>query len=290
VTNSPRDYDGSIADIGVFATPELVLPVTNIIVSGLDGVKTITTNNGTLQMIAKVQPSSADDTTVTWSVSNRLASINSTGLLTAIDNGADTVIATANDGSGVYGQAVIHISGQTTNCTLVPDSKATIYQGRGPNVYYFATDTFAKGVTYQWYYNGKAIQGATKYYYVAYQNYGAYYVEIMQNGKACPPSISKTDTISDVSNKSKAAEVNEIFLYPNPVENELFVKIINDYKGEITFTISDLVGRMKYNTKFYKEETVLTKSISIIDLTKGYYLVDVKTDSKILEKHMFMKQ
>jgi hypothetical protein len=287
--NSPRDYDGSIADIGVFATPELVLPVINIIVTGLDGVETITTNNGTLQMIAKVQPSSADDTTVTWSVSNRLASINSTGLLTAIDNGDDTVIATANDGSGVYGQAVIHISGQTTNCTLVPDSKATIYQGGGPNVYYFATDTFAKGVTYQWYYNGKAIQGATKYYYVAYQNYGAYYVEIMQNGKACP-SISKTDTLSDVSNKSKAAEVNEISLYPNPAKNELFVKIINGYKGEITFTISDLVGRMKYNTKFYKEETVLTTSISIIDLTKGYYMVDVKTNSKILEKYMFIKQ
>jgi hypothetical protein len=42
------------------------------------------------------------------------ATISSTGLLTAVTNGTVTVKATAKDGSGVVGSAVITISGQVT--------------------------------------------------------------------------------------------------------------------------------------------------------------------------------
>ena len=89
-------------------------PVTSIIVTGSGGGNTITTDNGSLQLTAAVLPANATVKTVTWSIINGTgqASINSTGLLSAIDNGSVTARATANDGSGVYGTLVVQISNQ----------------------------------------------------------------------------------------------------------------------------------------------------------------------------------
>jgi len=60
----------------------------------------------TLQMTANVLPLDATDTSVTWSVVNGTGSATIdpvTGVLTAITDGTVTVIATANDASGVTG-------------------------------------------------------------------------------------------------------------------------------------------------------------------------------------------
>lgn len=92
---------------------------TNFVVSSIDvrgqgGVDSITTLAGSLQMEAMVMPNFAADTTVTWSVpaGNGIASISSTGLVTAIANGSVVVTATANDGTGIMGTDTIHVSNQ----------------------------------------------------------------------------------------------------------------------------------------------------------------------------------
>jgi hypothetical protein len=72
------------------------IPVTSVTVSSATAV--INTNGGTLQMTATVLPANATNQTVTWSVTNGTgsATIDSSGLLTAVSNGTVTVIATAN--------------------------------------------------------------------------------------------------------------------------------------------------------------------------------------------------
>jgi uncharacterized repeat protein (TIGR02543 family) len=91
--------------------------VTDITVTGAGDATTITTDGGTLQMSASVLPADATDKTVTWSViaGTGTAYINSSGLLTALTNGTVTVIATADDGTEVYGELEIVISGQTVD-------------------------------------------------------------------------------------------------------------------------------------------------------------------------------
>ncbi|NOV01671.1 Ig-like domain-containing protein [Paenibacillus planticolens] len=92
--------------------------VSGIAVSGAGGLAAITSKNGTLQMLAEVVPPDADARTVTWTVLNEdgtatdKATIDANGLLTAVKNGQVKVVATADDGSGVKGEAVITISGQ----------------------------------------------------------------------------------------------------------------------------------------------------------------------------------
>jgi uncharacterized protein YjdB len=92
-------------------------PVTSITVAGAGNKTTITSDNGTLQLSASILPLNATDKTVTWSLVNGTgqATIGSTGLVTAVDNGTTTTRATANDGSGVYGTLVITIYNQLTN-------------------------------------------------------------------------------------------------------------------------------------------------------------------------------
>jgi hypothetical protein len=97
----------------VMMTQQAIL-VKSISVKGAGNVSSISAKSGTLQLIATVTPVSATNQSVTWSIptNTSIATISSTGLLTAIGNGVATVRATAKDGSGVYGEISVTITNQ----------------------------------------------------------------------------------------------------------------------------------------------------------------------------------
>ena len=74
----------------------------------------ITDDGGMLQLNASVNAAETMNALVLWSIESGqdFASISSTGLLTAIDNGIVIVRATAQDGSGVYQDLQVTITGQ----------------------------------------------------------------------------------------------------------------------------------------------------------------------------------
>jgi uncharacterized protein YjdB len=90
------------------------VPVTGIQLNTESGSSLITTTGGTLQLQALLTPFDATDTTVSWSMimGSGSASIDSTGLVTALSNGNVTARALANDSSGVYGELNITINDQ----------------------------------------------------------------------------------------------------------------------------------------------------------------------------------
>lgn len=104
-----------------------IVMVDSIFVEGQGGINQIDVAEGTLQMVANVFPTNADDQTITWSITagQELAEISASGLLSAIDNGVVTVTATANDGSGVTGSAEITITNQPNSVTEI-DNKLNI--------------------------------------------------------------------------------------------------------------------------------------------------------------------
>ncbi len=91
-----------------------IIPVTGITVTGSNGITSISTDNGTLQLGVTISPSNATNKNVTWSISNGTgqATINSSGLVTAIANGTVSAKATAMDGTGIFGTMAISISNQ----------------------------------------------------------------------------------------------------------------------------------------------------------------------------------
>lgn len=89
-------------------------------------VESIVINGGNIedgtavQLSVNVLPSNALNKTVTWSVSNvSIATISTSGLLTAVSNGVVKVKAEAKDGSGVSTQKDISISGVAGPVVLV---------------------------------------------------------------------------------------------------------------------------------------------------------------------------
>ncbi|WP_420850826.1 family 16 glycoside hydrolase [Paenibacillus aceris] len=105
------------------------IPVESIVIHG---DSEITTLGGTLQLTAEVSPSDATNPDVTWMVENGTgrATMNESGLLTAVSDGTVTVKATAKDNSEVVGTKIIMISGQaklSANTTL--DGASSVTEG-----------------------------------------------------------------------------------------------------------------------------------------------------------------
>jgi len=76
---------------------------------------TIDTVGGSIQMFAQVLPATATNKAISWSVSNtNIATISSSGLLTATGNANGNVIvtATAQDGGGTTGTEIVAITNQ----------------------------------------------------------------------------------------------------------------------------------------------------------------------------------
>ncbi len=146
VTVRATAQDGSgVFGEAIIAISNQILLVTNITVQGQGGVSAINTNGGTLQMLATVLPTNANNNNVTWSISAGAANgtINATtGILTATNNGNVTVRATAQDGSGVFGERIIAISNQITlvsNITVQGQGGVSVINTNGGTLQMIAT-------------------------------------------------------------------------------------------------------------------------------------------------------
>lgn len=140
------DYvSGVYGEKTISITGQQWTPVSSITVSGAGGASTIIDDGGTLQMNASVLPANATDQNVAWSIVSGagIASIDAKGLLKASANGSVTVRATAEDGSDVYGENTVIISGQKTDPASVLVSQISI-SGTGG-----ASAITAKGGTLQ---------------------------------------------------------------------------------------------------------------------------------------------
>ena len=95
------------------------VPVTAMTMQSPGALTTITTHRGTLQLSTTLTPTDATNTLVTWSVTDGTgsATINQSGLLTALTNGTVTVKATSLSAPTVNVELVITISNQVTDNT-----------------------------------------------------------------------------------------------------------------------------------------------------------------------------
>ena len=140
ITATALDGSGVAGTIDITNSNQTpVVPVSSITVSGAGGATSITENGGSLQMEAAVLPADASDSKYTWSVSDTdIATINGSGLLSAVNMGTVTVIATADDGFGGMGSLDVTISNQYTEIAdlsalkaLDPSNKSSVYKIMG---------------------------------------------------------------------------------------------------------------------------------------------------------------
>jgi len=102
----------------VDATITVLAPVAVTGITITPALPEVTVGN-TVALSATISPDNASDKTVTWSVksgSESYAEVSATGVVTGLAEGNATIVATANDGSGVYAEKVVAVAAAPAPC------------------------------------------------------------------------------------------------------------------------------------------------------------------------------
>jgi len=129
-------------------------------------------------------------------------------------------------------------------------------------------------VSYQWYFSGALIPGATDYFYVATQS-GDYNV-VCTDGNGCEVEAVIFDVISKV--QSLVEQGNPIRVFPNPVTDELILS--GDMLSAATeISVCNALGETIVMSKLLPDNSSVRK-LNVESLARGIYIVEVMTGTK----------
>ncbi len=267
-----------------------VVTVDNIAVTGEGGATTIDTEGGTLQMMAVVEPSNADDPTYSWKVVNGsgIANISEGGLLTAECNGTVTVVARAND-NGTKGELEIILSNQSylvTSISLSPSGAISVVEG---NTQQFTADVMpgcANDVSVTWTVEIPAINPG--------------YATIDQNGLLTADSAGSVSVVATANDGSgergvrtvtispftsvKDIHQSGVQLSPNPVTN-----VIN-LENTSSVVLVEIYGINGSVIKKVTNNSNNTLSINASDLNSGIYFIKLHERDGSIFVSKFIKE
>jgi hypothetical protein len=130
-------------------------------------------------------------------------------------------------------------------------------------------------VSYQWYFNGGIINGATNYFYVAAQ--GGDYNVICADSNGCEAEAVINDVLTEVKINSSGRNFE---VHPNPATNELILRTDNlKIDNIIVLTITG-----KKVLIFEKD----SKKLNISILPDGYYFIEARNGDEVF-RSSFMK-
>lgn len=81
---------------------------------------------------------------------------------------------------------------------------------------------------------------------------------------------------------------NPLHIFPNPAQSQMNIFLQNGAKGSIEIKIFDMNGRMIQSKRTYSLTNSLEDTINISRLNEGIYLLQIQTESKLLNRK-FMK-
>ncbi len=264
--------DGSLKSDSITITISgQIFKVSSIKISTVGNLVSITKPRGTLAMIANILPKNASDTSIIWTVNNSsIATISSSGLLTAINNGIVKVTAKANDGSNVSDSITITISSQNIKVTsLKIFTSGNVLTISEPNeTLNFFTDVLPKNAedtSVIWTTDKPNIATINSLGLLTAKANGIVKVKATTNDGS-----GKSDSLNIViSNQTIVKELskNQIKIFPNPSNKIIYIESelkVSDFK------IKNIYGSIIDNGK------LVSNQIDIQSLSDGVYFLEIK--------------
>jgi hypothetical protein len=86
------------------------------------------------------------------------------------------------------------------------------------------------------------------------------------------------------------AGYNDLFIYPNPAHEEMYVQLPDSFVGITNIIILDLNGRIIYQAERSLDANEFRKTlIPVVDLPNGVYLLEITNNENAVQSE-FMKQ
>ncbi len=161
--------------------------------------------------------------------------------------------------------------------TLILNNFVTVYPNPAPQGIAQSGDTLIANQganSYQWYYGGVLIPGATDYFYVAMG--GGDYNVVATDGNGCEVEAAIFDVIAEIQ---VAVGNGQLAIYPNPAEE--FVVINSEIGGgDVEISIYNVIGDevIQFQPPNFKSET----RVDIQSWPSGIYLIKISSHEKIL--------
>ena len=134
--------------------------------------------------------------------------------------------------------------------------------------------------SYQWYFNGQIIDGATDQFYDALED-GIYTVEVVNNDDCTILSEEYNHTVVSIHN---IASLESFYVNPNPFEDELEISIEVNEPTNFSLKLMDLDGKVILN-EAYEIQAVFNKVLNLENLPAAVYFLSLESESgKVVER------
>jgi hypothetical protein len=77
---------------------------------------------------------------------------------------------------------------------------------------------------------------------------------------------------------------NSLKIYPNPATENLQLVLDNTYFGTTTVSITDVLGRILWETKLDKNSSILTQEINVSSWASGTYCLRLQSKNGFASK------
>jgi hypothetical protein len=139
------------------------------------------------------------------------------------------------------------------------------------------TNTFTAnppGITYQWYFNGNPIAGATNQTYTATEN-GNYHVVITyENGCTAQSNVIEHTYIS----VQEIDGLTNFSIYPNPGNETVYIQCNFSSPTAISIQFTNVLGQQLLPATALKHTTTLQHKIDVSQFANGMYFISLLTE------------
>lgn len=140
------------------------------------------------------------------------------------------------------------------------------------------------GVTYQWYFEGQAIPGATDQFYIPTES--GEYIVVVTDSNGC---TAQSEPFIFTSDGQVGLALDKWKVWPNPTNSILHISFESDQDlKEVSLSIVDLLGRIhflhhepEFNGRFYQV-------LDLSDKAGGIYYIRLKTDKGIVTEKVIL--
>ena len=184
--------------------------------------------------------------------------------------------------SGTYDVTLI-VSNGTTYDTLTLSGFIQVAPAPTPPVISQNGDTLTSsaGISYQWYFNGFQISGATNQTYIAQAS--GYYSVTTSDVNGCP-STSAQQWISLIG-IDEPGDQTLIYIYPNPVSSTLTLLVETKRRPQLHLELQDAIGKKIFAEDIDLVSSPFKKEFDLSGIAAGVYFISIESqDSRLVRK------